>query len=355
MRQETFEDRDFIRVVEELEEKQRHDLSVHLYLSFLLHQVNPYFPHGRWSSWPVPIERVVDPQEQSTYEDIVVDNLFRDFEDGTQWGQPSANPKPEIFDEDNEELKFAFARSDGAISVSHKRVRKSNPKATVVNEMYAALQRVIFKKACKLAKQGQRVSVKDSQLTKAMALQLANKLDLVFTLMNNHGRRRAFFSRTWQDVLIASLRTNGYGEVCDLKSHKKAYLKARKLFLDTNYKYEYDPELYSDGKDKGRVPDFDVDHHMTTIEDEARVQYPKSRPPIKHLETLKTETAMKDHIFWTLYKLKMTARQLSWKESDILSDYVPPEDDYQEERESVFKNKQTALIQAQFEVDDGYA
>lgn len=351
MKQKKYEERDHVRIVDELENIQRRDLAVHLYLSFLLRQVNPYFPSERWTSWPVPIEKAVDPREQSTYEDSIVDNLFRDCQDGTTWGLEELEHQEEESAEHVEKRKFAFQRCEGPVSVSHKRARRSNPKASVVNEMHAVLQKVIFKKASRLAGNGQRVAVGDSQLSQEMALVLSNKLDRVIRSLARHGRRKTYYSKTWQDVLIASLATSGYGKLADLDSTKKAYEKAKGLFMDVDYKYEYDPDRYGQDVSSASVPKFDLEHHLTTIQDEAKVGYPKTRPPLEHLKALQQETETKDHIFWSLFKLKLSAQQLSYKESDILLDYEPGETELKDEQRNIFKNKSGALRQSDFEVN----
>lgn len=352
---QTNENRDFVAVVEDLEESQRRDLAVHLYLTFLLHRVNPYFPTEKWASWPVPLERVVDPQAHGGYEDEAVADSFRESYDKPQWSHRKPEVQPILLDDEKEELKFASERCQGAVSVSHKRVSKTNPKAVLANEMHAALQRAIYKKASRLAKPGQRVSVGETKIANQMALKLANRLDKVLYTLKSQGTRRAFHTKTWQDVLIANLQTDGYGEVIDLASNKRAYSGAKKLFKDPKYNYEYDSLHYGDGISGEAIPAFDLAHHMTTITEESRIQFPKSRPPLEVLETLEKEIEMKEHVFWTLYNQKKAARGLSWKESDILSDYEPPEGEFDDERRKVFQNKQTALGVAQFEVDDGYA
>lgn len=349
---ETSDKRDFVRVVEDLEDQQRHDLSVQLYLTFLLHQVNPYFPHERWASWPVPLASVADPQEQNCYEDVAVDNLFRDYQDGSSWGTQSSGIPSSLENNVSSDQKIEFQRSSGKLVLTHKRIRKSNPKATVVNEMYAALHRVIYTKAARLAKDGQKVTVKETEFAKKMALQLANKLDRTLSALQKQGRRKAFFSKTWQDVLIANIQLSGYGEVSNIESHKRAYLRAKGLFMGYKYKYEYDPESYVEEGHSAEVPEFDIQHHLDTIDAEAKVKYPAKRPPLERLEVLKKESRMKDHVFWTLLQQKMTARQLSWKHSDIVSDYEVPEGEFQEERQAMFTNKASALSPSLFKVND---
>jgi len=352
---ENSEKRDFVRVVEDLEDQQRHDLSVHLYLAYLLHQVNPYFPHTRWASWPVRLPKVADPDLRGGYEDIAVDNLFRNLQDGIDWAtkidikSDSVQSAPES-PKSNEQV-IDFQRSSGRLELTHKRLRKSNPKAAVVNEMYAALHRVIYKKANRLAKQGQRVNLKETGFTKKMALRLANRLGNVLSTLENQGRRRGFFPKTWQDVLIANLQMSGLGEVCDIDSHKLAYMKAKKLFMDYNHKYEYDADTYGEFEGSNKIPEFDVEHHLATIEKEGIVKYSAKRPPLERLEAMRQERATKDHVFWTLLRNKMTARQLSWKDWDVLSDFEVTEGEYQEERQKEFTNHASTLSPNSFKVD----
>lgn len=349
MKHSTYEERDFVRVVEDLEADQQHDLAVHLYLLFLLHRVNPYFPNERWSSWPLPLERAVDPREQSQYEDNMVDNLFRDFQDGVSWALNTSSREYPDLDEASEQARITFQRSDAGVSVRHKRICGSNPKATIVNEMHAAVQKAILHKAERLAKPGQKVVVDDTKLTRLMALQLANKLDKVFSTLETQNRRRGYYLKTWQDVLLASVRASGFGEVCDVDSHKKAYKRAERLFMHPHYNYEYDQE------EAESVPAFDVAHHLATIEKQSNVKYPKLRPPLEYLEALKKEAAMKDHVFWMLLRQASSARLLSWRESDILRDYEVGDCEFPEETAAVFTDRGTALRPSQFEVDDGYS
>ncbi|ODV96824.1 hypothetical protein PACTADRAFT_48636 [Pachysolen tannophilus NRRL Y-2460] len=104
--------KDGFQILQNLEDDFRHDLSLHLYSTFLLHLKNPFFPERRWSAWPLPYSEVPDPKNTSTYIDIndvmgteyenqsefadtETEEAKKENNDGTSTPTPNSTPAPE--------------------------------------------------------------------------------------------------------------------------------------------------------------------------------------------------------------------------------------------------------------------
>lgn len=66
-------------ILNSIEDEYRHDLSLHLYSTFLFHQINPLFPRRNWASWPLPFDRVPDPRSSKTF--VGSENCIEQFDD----------------------------------------------------------------------------------------------------------------------------------------------------------------------------------------------------------------------------------------------------------------------------------
>lgn len=341
--------RGFEREIEHLEDTHRHDLAIHLYLSFLLHQVNPLFPSEKWASWPQ--RNVTDPTVYEDYEDGLLDqnNDFvqlannedfrhedKDKEDKDYEPNDGIDDMKDVDDDvdsDESDQKTEFLRPGPGIIRLHKlRRQKTHAKALLVNEMHALLQKRITRKLALLGclDASQLVDV-DSPVLRHMALQMANRMGKVLYRLRQqrHLTRissenglfldsrtyRKFYKQNWQDVVTADLKGTDRGSRVDLHRLRDLYARCRKLFKDVKYDYEYDPEEFGPGRSKDETPIFDVETHLEEIElDPAYSIAPID--PMRLIEEGKKISAFKEHVFIKLWDLAGNGQQLSYRSDD---------------------------------------
>jgi len=58
-----------VQILSQLERDYKHDLAVHLYSTFLMHQLNKNFPENLWANWPLRNDLVPDPKTTELYTD----------------------------------------------------------------------------------------------------------------------------------------------------------------------------------------------------------------------------------------------------------------------------------------------
>lgn len=342
--------------IEHLEDTHRHDLAIHLYLTFLLHQINPLFPSEKWASWPQ--RNVTDPTVYEDYEDGLL-NQENDFavlshnEDlNTEKSEINNNDNEtnnneedginqikeisyddDAVDSDQSDEKTEFLRPGPGIIRLHKlRRQKTHAKALLVNEMHALLQKRITRK---LVLNGHLDASKlidaDSPVLRQMALQMANRMGRVlyrlrqqrhFTRINpEHGlfldsrTYRKYYKQNWQDVVTADLKGTDRGNRVDLYRIRKLYERCRKHFKDVNYNYEYDPEEFGPGRVKDTVPTFDVEEHLQEIEQDPSYSVAPI-DPLRLIEEGKRITEFKEHLFIKLWDLAGMGQQLSYRADD---------------------------------------
>lgn len=326
------ETKEFDKQIEYLEAGQRHDLAVHLYLAFLLHQINPLFPHKNWSSWPQ--KTVADPTIINDYEDNMIDSKHQ-FDDGPPLQeQDEESEKQEISHNasdldtgDDSDHKTVFFRPGlGAIKLRNLPRRRVNPKVTLVNEMHALLLRRISRK---LRAEGRGCSPidEDSPVLKNMALQMANRMGHVFDLLKRQRRMnklakdekhfipadvyRQYFKQNWQDVVTADLKSNNRNQVANLRRLRQVYTRCRGYFKDVAYDYEYDEDDYDDGE----APLFDVENHLRAIEDDS--DSPAVPAPLSRLlQERKKIEEHKEQVFIKLWDLAGLACSVSYRQDD---------------------------------------
>lgn len=66
----TDEVREYKQILDMLETQHMKDLSSHLYSVVLQHALHPQHPFRSWTRWPLPLDRVPDPQTDSLYTDV---------------------------------------------------------------------------------------------------------------------------------------------------------------------------------------------------------------------------------------------------------------------------------------------
>lgn len=70
--------REYNKILDLIEDDYVQDLSIHLYSTFLLHRVDPFFPARKWSAWPLLKSDVPDPSNSKLYTDIVAKEEYQD-------------------------------------------------------------------------------------------------------------------------------------------------------------------------------------------------------------------------------------------------------------------------------------
>lgn len=360
---------DHWRAITAIEDEYRHDLAVHLYLTYLQHQVNPFFPLRTWALWPQDPENTTDPGLASKYSDIIVDELFR-FMDDFPEGEISKRTPPLHIEGrviEGDELLHAYKRSRRDLWVVPK-TTASNRKSLLVNEIHAVIQRKIHEKAQRLLdKQREELGVQRDQIAvdanpeiaRQLALRLANKLTRLQGKLAKHPVRSNIKPRNWQDVLIANMLVHDPCEKPQVASYKRSYEKARAFFTEP-FKYEYDENLFD-----GEVPEFNVEDHLQAIEDgdwtppvclvdtydlkndtysKVLVQpWVTKKEGIRLLKEQRKEMEYKENLFIKLWDLAATQALLSWNRSDHDGRYLVNNGVMSGERSEMAKERQDAL------------
>lgn len=268
-------------ILDSIEDEYRHDLSIHLYSTFLYHQINPLFPRRNWSSWPLSIDQVPDPRSSKKFVDNDVQNIpMDDIDDKHTSRSEEANPSingvsngsEDITDqEDDNENDIEEAEED---SIGHSkedqymRIRSiatqetlSNSKIDIMIELQALLESKIHSKLKKANEKRKLRMSSDisSKLTNEICKKIANKVDhVVDNIINlqNQGQVRMASSRpytrllNWQDILLAGLDLDeSRDRSMDTNSYSDLYKKCEKLFVNVKYDYEYEDEQDQDESD----------------------------------------------------------------------------------------------------------
>mmetsp|Transcript_6877 Transcript_6877/g.8736 ORF Transcript_6877/g.8736 Transcript_6877/m.8736 type:complete len:411 (-) Transcript_6877:1315-2547(-) len=270
-------------ILNSLEDEYRHDLSIHLYSTFLFHQINPLFPRRNWASWPLPFERVPDPRSNKTFVDseICIDQ-FDDIDHETNVNNSDIT-KQELTDDEDESEDTG---SDDEIATKevvihenkHKRYMRirsvatretlSNSKVDIMIELHALLEKKIHERLKAVADKKNLTMSPDisSKMTNEVCKKLANKVD---HLVNNiisfqkQGQTRLSSSRpyprllNWQDILLAGLDVDeSHNKILNNTNHAKLYQKCETLFTKPKYPYEYDEEDDENNEeDEDNIPD----------------------------------------------------------------------------------------------------
>lgn len=273
-------------ILNSIEDEYRHDLSLHLYSTFLFHQINPLFPRRNWASWPLPFDRVPDPRSSKTFVDS--ENCIEQFDDidhETNVNRENELDMRERVSTDDED-ESEDTGDDDEISMKdevihqnrHKRYMRirsvatketlSNSKVDIMIELHALLERKIHSKLKNVAdKQNLTMSADvSSAMTNEVCKKLANKVDhLVNNIINfqKQGKTRLSSSRpyprllNWQDILLAGLDVDeSHKKTLDNTSHANLYQKCERIFDNPKYTYEYDNEEEGDDENQSNdVPD----------------------------------------------------------------------------------------------------
>ena len=257
-------------ILNSIEDEYRHDLSLHLYSTFLLHQINPLFPRRNWASWPLPFDKVPDPRSSKTFVDseICLDQ-FDDIDHETNVNREKELDMRERVSTDDEDESEDIG-DDDELSMKdeiihdskHKRYMRirsvatketlSNSKVDIMIELHALLEKKIHSKLKNVADQRNLTMSTDvsSAMTNEVCKKLANKVDhLVNNIINfqKQGKTRLSSSRpytrllNWQDILLAGLDVDeSRKKILDNTNHANLYQKCERIFDNPKYTYEYD-------------------------------------------------------------------------------------------------------------------
>lgn len=255
-------------ILNSIEDEYRHDLSLHLYSTFLFHQINPLFPRRNWSSWPLPFDRVPDPRTSKLFVDSEFSkDQLEDIGHGAQPEKENANieqltdTEDESEDEASNATDISEEEHDTTSQRPYMRIRSvatqetlSNSKVDIMIELHALLEKKIHEKLKNVAHERSLTMSSDisSNLTKEVCKKVANKVDqLVNNIINFQKQSNIRLSSdrpyprllNWQDILLAGLDVDeSHDKILDTERHSNLYHKLDKLFNNPSYPYEYDTE-----------------------------------------------------------------------------------------------------------------
>lgn len=322
------EKRDFRKILEYLDDEHRHDLALHLYVTHLLRRVNPYFPHGNWSSWPLPPSRV--PEVMDKYEDTL-ERHTRVLAENEVGSRPL-----------EDQFYVSFKRHQLKITVQQKR-KEQLPNPVLVNAIHDVVQRKI---RMKLNTRGLSLDVNHKSNTcRALSLQIANRLSRVLwkLLKNRISRRKNILLKTWQDVQIANVMGRSKSERARLISYRVSYEQARAIFMEHTQSYEYDSSAYASDVESDSngdpnfvltTPDFKVEHHLSAIENEGTMPFKSKRDAITELERRRADFERKEQLFINIWDDAATSSQHSFA-ADNAASYKITSGVMKKEREAV--------------------
>lgn len=309
------EKKDFDQIINTLEDNFRHDLAVHLYLTFLSHRVNPGFPGAKWASWPVAETELPDLMGQNEYEDLVEAGLFEDETEEAMLPVHDVHPislKKEV---------QLFSKN--RVSVESRSSRKTKPKTLLFNELHALIQQKIHRKVQLQLKDGVELSLDDdNELTRQMALKLANRLHGVLEKISRLQYSGA--QRNWQDVLLASVLMREHGEAINIETQRKAYSKAKRIFRDIKFNYEYSLDHYDIPTEENNTVPFDVNHHLEALNEQEKSGGKKRRtitPPTQALANMAKQEEHKESVFNKLCTDAENALHLSWNQDERIGEF----------------------------------
>lgn len=322
--------RDFESEIGNLENIHRHDLAVHLYLAHLLHRVNPLFPAEKWASWPQKI--ATDPTVYEDYTDSIIGPQNDFVTISVNEDLPVSDNQATLNIDSNDsgvdsDYKTVFFRS-GSVKLNKLQRLKSHPKALLVNEMHALLQRRIRRRFA-LSNPKKLSSVIDAELPllRDMALQMANRMGRTIArlkqqrllskisaedkpFLDSHVYRK-YYKQNWQDVVTADLRSCSRAKRVELRRLRELYTKCRRLFHEESYKYEYDAADY----DGDSVPEFDAEEHLAAIQADPAYNI-SPLDPTQLLQDAKKVQAYKENFFIKLWDLAAMGQQFSYIRKD---------------------------------------
>lgn len=268
-------------ILNSIEDEYRHDLSLHLYSTFLFHQINPLFPRRNWASWPLPFDRVPDPRSSKTFVDSeYFIEQFDDIDHETNVNlEKELNMRERVSTDDEDELEDTGDDDEVSMKdeVIHENKQKrymrirsvatketlSNSKVDIMIELHALLEKKIHSKLNDVADKRNLTMSADvsSAMTNEVCKKLANKVDhLVNSIVNfqKQGKTRLSSSRpyprllNWQDILLAGLDVDeSHMKILDNTSHANLYQKCERIFDNPKYAYEYDDKEEEEEDEEG--------------------------------------------------------------------------------------------------------
>ncbi|CAK7899599.1 hypothetical protein CAAN3_04S06810 [[Candida] anglica] len=254
-------------ILDAIEDEYRHDLALHLYSTFLLHQINPFFPRRNWASWPVPFEQVPDPGTEKKY--VLPENIQKGATIMPSFGVLGGGSIKRQLSIEPEEDDTLFNEQYVPITSIIISETLTDPLEDLRIELKALLERKIQDK---LRARGKTSATEiqehllDSMVNKMMT-KITGTLDT--TLGSRLEASRAPNSTrllNWQDIIAARIYSEEEQNCrIDTNHLKQVYTKCEKLFRHHNYKYEYeDNEDLSD--EECIQPEFEVNSYLDHVE-----------------------------------------------------------------------------------------
>ncbi|EMG45938.1 hypothetical protein G210_3837, partial [Candida maltosa Xu316] len=215
------------KILSNLETTYTSDLAIHLYSTFLLHQINPKFPRKSWTRWPLPKDQVPIPEDK--YEDDIVDDFPTD-----------------ITDEINHEQELVNINLSLPIIDIEYKSRSVDSKKVIVNSISSIIQRKIMEKISEKRQVNGDFECSDrissNPALKPISLEIMTKLDSMLDSLS-HRRRRRRRNKDWRDVLVSTVKSeiDPY-KVLNTRFYRKLYSTCSALFDDFRYKFEFEDE-----------------------------------------------------------------------------------------------------------------
>lgn len=288
--------KDAHQILELIEDQYQRDLALHLYSTFLLHQIDPVFPRKKWAAWPLPKEEVPDPLNTRLYVDSVVDDNYQDnsyleeaelgmFQrftagegkfistdkvlrmpvtaeeqsksknssdsSGSDLGSGSeSNSESEQEDQTFDDRSLLLDDEDNNLSRIKNvfsREKLSNPRASLLNEILSMMEHKIYQRYKESKSELVPTPDLDIKALNEMSKQVANRvakvvdkmLDFDHRKQKGHAKKGRVKLYDWQDMLIANLEAeSSRNRLMDCNKHKELYAKCERLFSNEGYRYE---------------------------------------------------------------------------------------------------------------------
>lgn len=324
---------EYLQILDTFEEEYRLDLGIHLYSTFLLHRLNHLFPRKHWASWPLPKHEVPDAPYAKRYEDVIVEDTFetnnallgsfqteagaseetilaatngakstksvKELYDETQMAPEDTGTEPvppltdKVLESDESDYENGLQSSfqdplsddsdtelpeDPALSETVRVLalateeRMANPKATLINEIGALIERKIHQRLQKKKAQAAiSTDIYSSRVTKELSKKVANKTSRLMgsfirqseqlisrqlQRVYNHLHRQLF---SWHDILLANLENEaGPERHANVESLAEVFRKCETLFMNVKYKYEFDMGEVHSEEEESDLEDSDV-------------------------------------------------------------------------------------------------
>lgn len=267
------------QILQHYEDDYKHDLSIHLYSTYLMHQMDSLFPHRSWACWPKPQDDVPDPKTTQLYTD-----------EPETMSNTLLNRTSKILDKNS----LQQSGSDQSNSISG-----SDPTETLKIEVERLFKRKIYHQIMKNPDHKYHVqpSIEHTQLPDMVMEKITDKIDDLMTGLSTTLLREPVgpVEHDWRVLLMQS-------KVNDQKFIKKVeniFIKSSKEAL----KETKDQDKDSDSNDSD--DNDESDEETSEGSDESQEQeddYPKAAKKRNALEEKRQAFKLRNDVIGLLYE-----------------------------------------------------